>query len=72
MEKTYKADEIAIGHHPDGYRIDKTAEPLYRYTKWSIAADGRWSNIKPVCFHSLPKDGWKKTERFDWDEFEKK
>jgi len=68
MENTYEAEQIEVGYHPDGYRIDKTASPMNRYTKWTISSDGKWSNPKPVCFDSIPQEGWLKTERFEWDE----
>jgi len=67
MEKnTCRPEEIRIGFHPDGYRIDKTAPPLYLYTKWIIEKGGLWHSPKAVCFHSLPADGWTRTEGFDW------
>lgn len=66
-KNTYSADEIEIGYHPDGYRIDKTASPMNRYTKWTILGSGEWTNPEPVCFHSFPADGWHKAERFDWN-----
>ena len=53
-----KAKEIDIGYHPLGYRIDKTAPPMDRYTKWEIGSDGHWLNAIPVCFHALPEYGW--------------
>ena len=28
MDKTFKATDIQIGFHPEGYRIDKTASPI--------------------------------------------
>jgi len=55
--------EIDTGYHPLGFRIDKGADPLNRYTKWTIDSDGNWINSKPVCFHSLPTDGWIKEEK---------
>jgi ubiquinone/menaquinone biosynthesis C-methylase UbiE len=61
-----KATEITVGLHPGGFRIDKTAAPMNRYTKWIVTASGDWTNPEPVCFHSLPETGWKKAERFDW------
>ncbi len=61
---TYLATEIDIGYHPQGYRIDKSAEPLDRYTRWSISPSGEWSAPVPVCFHSLPESGWVKVESF--------
>ena len=64
MDKTYKASEIQIGFHPDGYRIDKTAEPINFYTKWEITPEKKWINPKPTCFHSLPQEGWYKKEIF--------
>ena len=65
-----KADDVNIGYHPDGYRIDKTTGPMNRYTKWEVDANGRWGNPTPVCFHSLPAEGWITAERFDWDKAE--
>jgi len=70
MDKKYNADDIHIGCHPDGYRIDKTASPLNRYTKWSIGPDGHWHDKKAVCFHELPDQGWVKTKEFDWESSE--
>ena len=67
MSKTYKAKDINVGYHPDGYRIDKTAGPINRYTKWDIAPDGLWINLKPVCFDSMPEDSWIRVNRFNWD-----
>jgi hypothetical protein len=32
MDQAFKATEITIGFHQDGYRIDKTASPMNRYT----------------------------------------
>lgn len=66
--ETFKAGEINIGYHPDGYRIDKTASPMNRYTQWNVLADGKWEKPDPVCFDSLPQDGWIKAESFDWHE----
>jgi hypothetical protein len=65
MAMTYKAADIKIGFHPRGYRIDKTATPLNRYTRWTIENE-RWTDPKPVCFDSLPPEGWQKAESFDW------
>jgi hypothetical protein len=62
-----KATDIQIGYHPEGYRIDKTASPLNRYTQWDVLTAGKWVNPKPVCFHSLPRNGWHKINSFDWD-----
>jgi len=62
MPKTFKANEIDIGYHPSGFKIDKNAPPLDRYTQWNINEDGIWYNKKPVCFHALPDQGWIKYE----------
>jgi len=67
MEQTFEARDVDIGYHPQGYRIDKTASPMNRYTRWSIAPDGRWVDPEPVCFDSMPQEGWLKAERFSWD-----
>jgi hypothetical protein len=67
MKQTFKATEINVGFHPDGYRIDKTASPMNFYTKWEISEDGKWLNPKPVDFDALPEDGWFKAEGFDWN-----
>lgn len=64
--RTFKADEVKTGYHPLGYLIDKTAEPLNRYTLWTMDADGQWRDAKPVCFHSLPQEGWIAMDAFDW------
>ena len=63
MEKTFKADEIRIGFHSEGYRIDKTASPMNFYTKWQITSEGKWIDPKPTCFHSMPQEGWYKEVR---------
>ncbi len=68
MADTLRADEVEVGYHPDGYRIDKTASLLNYYTKWTVSAEGRWGNPEPVCFHSLPESGWIVCDRFVWDE----
>jgi len=60
MDKTYKAEEIHKGFHPDGYRIDKAAPAMNFYTKWDITPTGEWVNPRPTCFHSMPEDGWNK------------
>ncbi len=67
MNPTFNATEIVIGFHPDGYRIDKTASPMNRYTKWEILPGGGWCNPKAVCFDSMPQQGWFKKDSFDWD-----
>ena len=61
MKQSFKASEIVVGSHPDGYRIDKTASPMDFYTRWEITSDGRWINPEAVCFDSLPQEGWLKT-----------
>ena len=66
-ETPLRATEIDVGFHPDGYRIDKTASPMNRYTKWEILPGSRWTQPTPVCFHSLPPTGWIKTDKFNWD-----
>jgi hypothetical protein len=66
MSGQLRASEVETGYHPEGYRIDKTAAPMNRYTRWTVGADGRWSQPEPVCFDSLPEDGWTACEGFDW------
>jgi hypothetical protein len=66
-KNSVKAVEVEIGIHPDGFKIDKTASAINRYTKWTIAEDGTWTEPKPVCFHSLPEDGWETVDKIDWD-----
>jgi len=66
--EAFNAVDIDIGYHPEGYRIDKTASAINRYTQWDISPDGEWNNPKPVCFHSLPEDGWFKVDGFNWDD----
>jgi len=66
MDQTFRAVEIKVGFHPAGYRIDKTASPMNRYTKWNVVSGNRWCGPKPVCFDSLPQNGWFKKDRFDW------
>jgi len=65
MKQEFKVTEIDIGYHPDGFRIDKTASPLNRYTRWEIHDGGEWENPTPVCFDSLPAEGWIKVNGFD-------
>jgi hypothetical protein len=67
MERTFNAEQITVGFHPAGYRIDKTATPMNRYTKWDILPSNHWCNPKPVCFDSLPQSGWIAVDKFDWD-----
>jgi len=68
MQSIQKVEEIIIGFHPDGYRIDKTASAMNRYTRWDITSTGKWQNPTPVCFDSLPKNGWIAKDKFNWDE----
>lgn len=67
MQETLKSDEVVVGYHPSGFRIDKTAPPMNMYTQWTVTSSGCWVNPKAVCFHTLPSDGWVKVEKFDWD-----
>ena len=66
MNQTFNATEIDVGFHPSGYRIDKTASAMNRYTKWNVVLGKGWCDPKPVCFDSLPQEGWFKKGRFDW------
>ena len=68
MQDTCPATDVQVGYHPSGFRIDKTTSPLNRYTHWTITSQGTWQDPTPVCFHSLPTQGWIKTDRFDWSE----
>jgi len=70
--KTISAEQVTTGYHPRGYRIDKTASPINRYTQWEIDSNNNWLKPKPVCFQALPADGWVPVERFDWDAVENK
>ncbi|MBN2039878.1 MAG: hypothetical protein JW864_07555 [Spirochaetes bacterium] len=65
MSNTFKASDILKGFHPEGYRIDKTTTPLNYYTKWEITSDGQWTNPQPVCFDSMPQEGWSKKDSFN-------
>ena len=67
MDPMLDATDVIVGFHPDGYRIDKTASPMNRYTKWEILPGNKWHNPEPICFNSLPKEGWFAKDRFDWD-----
>jgi hypothetical protein len=67
MDSTFGPNEIDIGFHSDGYRIDKTASPINRYTKWDILQGYHWRNPRPVCFESLPETGWIAVDKFDWN-----
>ena len=66
LKQTFEAREIDIGYHPEGYVIDKTASAMNRYTRWKIAADGKWTDPKPVCFNSMPQESWLKADGFNW------
>ena len=66
VAKAYQACEVDVGYHPEGYRVDKTASPMNRYTRWEVKPDGKWVNPKPVCFSSMPASGWIKVRQFDW------
>ena len=66
-ETCFEATEIDVGFHPDGYRIDKTASPMDRYTKWEVLPGNRWIRPTPVCFHALPPSGWIKKDKFNWN-----
>lgn len=68
MEQTFRAGEINIGFHPAGYRIDKTASAMNRYTQWNVVPGQGWRDPKPVCYDSLPQAGWLKKDKFDWDD----
>lgn len=63
---TLTAVDVEIGYHPDGYRIDKSASPMNRYTQWGFSPEGEWEKPKPVCFDSLPETGWIKADGFHW------
>jgi hypothetical protein len=68
MDTMLNAEEVTVGFHPDGYRIDKNASPMNRYTKWQIIEGKGWCNPTPVCFDSLPQKGWIAKDKFDWNE----
>ena len=70
MQSVLDANNVTVGFHPAGYRIDKTASAINRYTKWDVAQGNHWRNPKPVCFDSLPQAGWIAKDKFDWDETE--
>ena len=67
MDLVLNAKDVTVGFHQDGYRIDKTATPMNRYTKWRILPGRGWCNPKPVCFDSMPQQGWIAKDKFDWD-----
>lgn len=66
MEQALSPEQITIGFHPDGYRIDRTASPMNRYTKWQVQPRNQWRDPEPVCFDSLPQQGWFAKDKFDW------
>ena len=66
MEQTFTATEIEVGFHPAGFRIDKTASAMNRYTQWQVLPGKGWCAPKPVCFDCLPSAGWFKKDKFDW------
>ncbi len=67
MDLMLNATDVTVGFHPNGYRIDKTASPMNRYTKWEILPGNKWRNPEPICFDTLPKEGWFAQDRFDWN-----
>ena len=67
MYSVLEAKDVTVGFHPDGYRIDITAVPMNRYTKWQRIDRSVWQDPKPVCFDSLPQHGWIATDKFDWN-----
>ena len=67
MDSMLDATEVTVGFHPDGYRIDKTASPMNKYTKWDILPANHWCNPVPVCFESMPQKGWIAKDEFHWD-----
>ena len=68
MRELFCATEVQVAYHPQGFRIDKTASAMNRYTCWTITSEGQWEKPKPVCFDSLPAEGWIKVDAFDWNE----
>ena len=68
MEPVLAAKDVTVGFHPDGYRIDKTASPMNRYTKWEVIPGSDWCDPMPVCFDSMPQQGWIAKNKFDWTE----
>lgn len=68
MNLLLSAKDVNVGFHREGYRIDKTASPMNRYTKWEIVPERGWCNPKPVCFDSLPQSGWTAVNKYDWDQ----
>jgi hypothetical protein len=68
MDSVLNAKDVTTGFHPDGYKIDRTASPMNRYTRWDILPGNNWDNPRPVCFDSLPQNGWFARDKFDWNE----
>ena len=66
MKQEFSATEVEVAYHPDGFRIDKTASAMNRYTRWDISDEGKWRNPTPICFDSLPAEGWLKVDNFAW------
>ena len=67
MDSMLRAKDVIVGFHLAGFRIDKTALPMNKYTKWDISQGNHWCNPKPVCFDSLPQNGWIAKDKFDLD-----
>ncbi len=67
MDSIVNVKDVKVGFHPDGFRIDKTAAPMNRYTKWDITSGQDWRNPVAVCFDCLPVTGWVVVNKFDWD-----
>jgi len=67
MDLLLDAKDVKVKFHPEGYRIDKTASPMNRYTKWNIMQGNKWCNPRAVCFDSLPQNGWITKDKFDWN-----
>ena len=66
MDQTFDATEVEVGFHPAGYRIDKTASAMNRYTRWNVVPGRGWCEPEAVCFDALPQQGWFKKDKFDW------
>ncbi len=66
MDSPLNASDVTVGLHPNGYKIDKTASAMNRYTKWEITENNQWKNPKPICFDSMPQEGWIAADKFDW------
>ena len=68
MTEIFKAEDIEIGYHPKGFRIDRATSPPNRYTRWEVTPEGEWVNPKPISFHEMPEEGWLKVKSFDLGE----